>query len=329
MEQDKLVSIVIPCHNEEETVEECINSFLRQTYPNIEIIVVDDCSTDRTPEILRKYEERVKVIRNITNRGEGFSRNAGIKAARGEIIIETECDGKYPPDYVEKMIAPLADKSVGGAITIRRITWSDRNGVVARYWTTRFLAAHKLTLEGKRPIIGAWAFRREVLDEIGLYDEALPCGTDVDLVNRIKQRGYRIAFVPDTYFYHKDPDTLRKLVRRIWWGSIKCRRFREKWGLEPKGVKKLLFISRNVIALLLPVYFALALVHNVLWLLVFLGVFSAESVFPIAYDKELRLTFRLALEQRDFRLAAAMPFICWVEIRTRALGIFYAMLKGE
>ena len=72
-----------------------------------------------------------------------------------------------------------------------------------------------------------------------------------------------------------------------------------------------------------------AIYHNIIWLLIFFGVFFAESMFPIIYDRELRLTFKLALKDRDYKLALAMPFICWVEIRTRALGIFYAMLKGE
>jgi len=329
--QRPLVSIVIPCHNEEDTVEVCVESFLRQSYPNIEIIVVDDHSTDGTCTVLQKYRNmgNVKIIRNDSNYGEGYSRNVGIKVARGEIVIEAECDGKYPPDYVEKMIAPLLeDKNTGGAIPGKRIVWSDKDNVLVRYWNKRFLAAYILTLKGKRPVIGAWAFRRGVLEEVGLYDETLPCGTDVDLVNRIKGRGYKIAFVADTYFYHRDPDTFKKFIRRIWWGSIKCKRFRERWGLEPKGFRKLFFTGRNISALLLPVYPVLALIHNILWLLIFFGVFFAESVFPILYDRELRLTFKLALEDGDYRLALALPFICWVEIRTRALGIFYAMLKG-
>ena len=328
-----LVSVVIPCHNEENSVRECVESFLKQTYPNIEIIVIDDCSTDKTPIILQELKRKgnnIRVFRNGSNKGEGYSRSFGIKVAKGDIIIEAECDGKYPLDYVEKMITPLLnDKNVGGAIPGRRIVWSDKDNVLVRYWNKRFFAAHLLTLEGKRPIIGAWAFRRDVFDEVGLYDETLPCGTDVDLVNRIKRRGYKIAFVPDACFYHRDPDTFKKLIKRIWWGAIKCKKFRERWGLEPKGFKKLFFIGRNISALLLPVYPVLALIHNVLWLLIFFGVFFAESMFPIIYDRELRLTFKLALKDRDYKLALAMPFICWVEIRTRALGIFYAMLKGE
>lgn len=328
-----LVSVIIPCHNEENSVRECVESFLNQTYPNLEIIVVDDCSTDKTPIILQELgrkSDRIRIFRNDSNRGVGYSRSFGIKVANGDIIVEAECDGKYPPDYVEKMVVPLINgKNIGGAIPGRRIVWSDKNNVLVRFWNKRLLAAHVLTLKGERPIIGAWAFTREVLSEVGLYDETLHCGEDVDLVNRIKKKGYKIAFVPDAYFYHRDPDTLRKLIKRIWWGAVKCKKFRERWGLEPKGLKKLFFIARNVSALLLPVYPILTLIHSIFWLLIFFGVLFAESIFPILYDRELRLTFKLALKDRDYKLVLAMPFICWVEIRTRALGMFYAMLRGD
>jgi len=331
MMQKPLVSIVIPCHNEEETVVECVESFLKQDYPHIEVIIVDDYSTDNTYKIIERYKNinNIKIIRNDSNRGEGFSRNIGIKMAKGDIVVEAECDGKYPPDYVRKVTAPLIeDSNIGGTIPGKRIVWSDRNNIIVRYWNKRFSAAHILTLEGKRPVIGAWAFRKAVLEEIGLYDETLPCGTDVDLVKRIKNKGYKIMFVADAYFYHRDPDTLRKFIRRIWWGSVKCKKFRERWGLEPSGIRKSIFVGRNIAALLLPLYIILAAVHNFIWVVPFFCIFLAESVAPIIYDNELRLTFKLAVKDRDYKLAIAMPFICWIEIRTRALGILYAMLRG-
>ena len=347
-EKEALISVVIPAYNEEETIEECIKSFLNQTYKNLEIIVVDDGSTDNTYHIATCYP--VKVIRLNKNYGPSHARNVGIKEARGDIIVFAEADAKYSPNYIETIIKPLTRKDIGGSIQYQRHPWSDEENILVRYWNTRFDAIRIITINGKRPVIGAWAFRKEIFEKIGLYDETLRCGEDVDLVNRLKRAGYKIAgityaesesvlFRAESYeiigipvkcwMLHKEPDTFKKLIKRIWWGAIKCKKFRERWGLEPKGFKKLFFIGRNISALLLPIYPVLALIHNVLWLLIFFGVFFAESMFPIIYDRELRLTFKLALKDRDYKLALAMPFICWVEIRTRALGIFYAMLKGE
>ena len=346
-----LVSIVIPMYNNEETIAECIESLLNQTYRNLEIIVVDDGSTDDSYQIVKKYP--IKVFRLETNYGPSRARNFGIKIANGDIIIFVEADAKYSSNYVEIIIKPLNNTEIGGSIAGGRIVWSDKNNVLVRYWNTRFgEAIIAVTIEGLRPVIGAWAFRKEIFDKVGLYDETLKCGEDVDFVNRIKKAGYKIAAItysntsservlietesykviaiPEKcYMFHKDPDTFIKLIKRTWWGAVNCKKFRERWGLEPKGFRKLFFIGRNILALLLPIYPLLALTYSILWLLIFFGVFFAESVFPIIYDRELRLTFKLALENKDYKLALAMPVICWIEIRTRALGIFYAMLRGN
>ena len=347
-DKQPLVSVIIPAHNEEENISECIESLLCQTYQNIEIIVVDDCSSDNTYSVATRYP--IKIIRLNRNKGPAYARNIGIKNAKGKFIVFAEADAKYSSNYVENIIKPLDNPKIGGAIAGQRLVWSNKNNIIVRYWNYRFKAIGILTKKGLRSIIGAWAFRKNVLNKVGLYDESLRCGEDVDLVSRLKKAGYKIAAIlnhdksstiinSDTdvvfgspihiYMYHKDPDTLKNFVKRIWWGAVKCKKFRERWELEPKGFRKLFFIARNISALLLPIYPVLALFHNLIWLLVFFGVFFAESIFPIIYDRELRLTFRLALEDKDYKLALAMPVICWVEIRMRALGMFYAMLRGD
>jgi len=345
-----LVSVIIPAYNEEKTINECIESFLNQSYGNIEIIVVDDGSTDKTYHKASCYH--IKIVKLDRNYGQSHARNVGLKEARGDIIVFAEADAKYSSNYIEVIIEPLIrSEKIGGSIACQRVAWSDKNNVLVRYWNTRFDEPVRMaTIEGLRPVISAWAFRREIFEEVGLYDEMLRCGEDVDLVNRIKKAGYKIAAItysntsservlietesykviaiPEKcYMFHKEPDTFIKLIKRTWWGAVNCKKFRERWGLEPKGFRKLFFIGRNILALLLPIYPLLALTYSILWLLIFFGVFFAESVFPIIYDRELRLTFKLALENKDYKLALAMPVICWIEIRTRALGIFYAMLR--
>lgn len=204
-----------------------------------------------------------------------------------------------------------------------------KEGLVNEYFEKRIRSAYPLAKRGEKQVMGAWAFRRGVLEDVGLFDESLRVGEDRDLVERLKRKGYKLAVVFDNEWYHKEPKTLREFAKFHFWRSVEGRKFRERWGLEHRGFKKLLFIGRNISALLLPVYPVLALTHSIFWLLIFFGVFFAESVFPIIYDKELRLTFKLALEDKDYKLALAMPVICWVEIRARALGMFYAMLRGE
>ncbi len=261
------------------------------------------------------------------NKGAAFARNFGFKHANGDIIVFCEADAYYPPEYIEKLVKPLL-KGAGASISCpRRVI--NKKGLIHEYIERRLHVACELTKVGKRPIMGAWAFRREVLDDVGLYDETLRVGEDRDLVERLKRKGYKITIVFDNEWYHKEPDNLKNFIKFHFWRSVKGKKFRERWGLEPKGFKKLFFIVRNISALLLPIYPVLAVFYNLVWLIIFFGVFFAESMFPIIYDEELRLTFKLALKDRDYKLALAVPFICWAEIRARALGIFYAMLKGE
>ncbi len=82
-----LISIIVPLYNAEKYIETCINSILTQTFQNFEVIVVDDCSTDRSLEIVRNYQDpRIKIIHQFTNSGESSSRNLGLANARGKYV---------------------------------------------------------------------------------------------------------------------------------------------------------------------------------------------------------------------------------------------------
>jgi glycosyltransferase involved in cell wall biosynthesis len=344
--EKKLVSVIIPAHNEEKNIGKCIKSFLNQSYQNIEVIVVDDGSTDNTYKIAKNYP--IKLIRLEKNKGVSCARNIGLKNSRGEIVVFAEGDGNYSIKYIEIIIKPLNNKKIGGSIAGQRIALSEKDNIFVKYWNHRFEVHREVTAKGLRPVMGAWAFRKEIFDEVGTYDRTLSCGEDVDLVNRIKMAGYKVAAITHAeidkehilletdsyiliaipekcYVYHKEPDTLIGLIKRTWWGSTKCKEFRHRWSLEPSGLKKILFVARNIAVLGLPLYFALSLFDSVLWIIPFIGILFAESVLPIIYIEEFKLTTKLALKNKQYKLALAMPFICWIEIRTRAFGNFYTM----
>ena len=100
---EKLISVVLPVYNVERYIIKCMNSVLSQTYKNIEIILVDDGSQDRCPEICERYakkDKRVKVIHK-ENGGLSDARNAGIKVANGEYITFIDSDDYVDNDYVE------------------------------------------------------------------------------------------------------------------------------------------------------------------------------------------------------------------------------------
>ena len=96
---DKLISVIIPIYNSEKYIKKCIESIINQTYKNIEVILINDGSTDNSEEICNQYaseDGRIKVI-NTTNKGVSASRNIGLKNATGDYISFIDCD-----DYVDK-----------------------------------------------------------------------------------------------------------------------------------------------------------------------------------------------------------------------------------
>jgi glycosyltransferase involved in cell wall biosynthesis len=99
-----LVSIIIPTYNVEQYVEECIESVLAQSYSNIEIIIIDDYSTDVTPKLINAYSDRAIVLFNESNRGQGFSRNKGMDLAKGKYILFVDSDDWIEEKTVEELV---------------------------------------------------------------------------------------------------------------------------------------------------------------------------------------------------------------------------------
>src|ERR1700722_9877011 len=98
-----LVSIIIPCYNAERWVQEAVESCLNQSYPNIEIIVVDDGSTDRSLEILRRYGPRIK-LKSGPNRGGNVARNQGFALSSGRYIQYLDADDYLEPDKIARQV---------------------------------------------------------------------------------------------------------------------------------------------------------------------------------------------------------------------------------
>ena len=101
------VSIIVPIYNVEQYLEECINSILNQTYNNIEVLLVDDCATDKSGDIAKQFEEkdsRCKYIKREKNGGLSAARNTGIKNATGDFLCFIDSDDWISDDYVQSML---------------------------------------------------------------------------------------------------------------------------------------------------------------------------------------------------------------------------------
>ena len=130
MNNKPLISILVPCYNVEAYLRQCMDSIIRQTYTNLEIICLDDGSTDRTPEILKEYEKKDSRTRVISkpNSGYGATMNIGLKAASGKYIGIVESD-----DYIEpKMYEILCDAAEKDNLDIVRCRFIERNVIKSK-----------------------------------------------------------------------------------------------------------------------------------------------------------------------------------------------------
>ena len=104
---ENMISVIIPVYNVEDYLHVCLNSVLKQTYQNFEIICIDDASTDSSTEILEYFtqkDSRIKILKNDSNKGPGYSRNKGLEVAQGKYISFLDADDWFSPDAFEILI---------------------------------------------------------------------------------------------------------------------------------------------------------------------------------------------------------------------------------
>ena len=219
-----LVSVVVPAYEESVVIENCVRSVLRSEHPALEIVCVDDGSSDDTfarMERLAAEHPRVRALRQ-DNAGKGAALNTGIAAARGDILVLVDADGLFRPDTVTRLLRGFRDERVGAVCGNDRPVNLDR--VLTRLLSLishvgTGLMRRALDVLGCLPIVSGniGAFRRDVLDRVGpLHTDTL--GEDLELTWRVARAGYRVTFAPDALVYAESPSTLRGLWRqRVRW----------------------------------------------------------------------------------------------------------------
>lgn len=193
-----LVSIVLPTYNGEKHLREAIDSCLRQTYRNIELVVVDDCSTDSAPEIVKSYTDpRVRYIRHEVNRRLPEALNTGFRATKGDYLTWTSDDNYYAPDAIEKMLGFCRKHgcSFVYADMIDIFDDSDRSE----------LRKHPETFQPReRCGIGAcFLFTREVYETVGDHDPETELVEDFDYWMRVSKH-FELRHMPDAPYYYRN-----------------------------------------------------------------------------------------------------------------------------
>ncbi len=244
--QGSKVSIILLTFNNLRYSKSCIYSILDfSNYSNLELVIIDNGSSDETPEFLKNLDKdygNVRVILNKNNRGFAGACNQGIKKATGEYFIFLNNDTIVTPNWIERLVQPLKDKKIGLVGPITNFMWNHQEiDIFYRSLDTMLKKSSQVTGQnkGKTRVARDVAFfcvaaRSDVIKEVGDLDERFGMGMfeDDDYCLRVQKAGYKIVVVEDVFVHHFGQISLFSLGRGKYNELLEENRekFEKKWG---------------------------------------------------------------------------------------------------
>jgi cellulose synthase/poly-beta-1,6-N-acetylglucosamine synthase-like glycosyltransferase/peptidoglycan/xylan/chitin deacetylase (PgdA/CDA1 family) len=216
------VSVIVPAYNEEVTIARTVTSLVESAYQELEVIVVDDGSTDGTGAAVERLGlSRVTLLRQ-RNAGKAAALNRGLAAARHDLIVMVDADTVFEPQALSKLVQPFADPSVGGVSGNTKV--GNRDRLLGRWQHIEYVMGFNLDrrvydlLRCMPTVPGAiGAFRREAL----AATRGVPGATlaeDTDLTIAVGRAGWHVAYAPEARAWTEVPSTLGALWRqRLRW----------------------------------------------------------------------------------------------------------------
>ncbi len=226
-----LISVLIPCFNESKVIAASIERILNSNWPRLEVLVLDDGSTDATAAVVREAygaEPRVTLL-SFPNGGKARALNRGLVHAKGDVIVALDADTLFPPDTLPRLVRWFADSGVG-AVAGNAIV-GNRLNLITRWQALEYVTAQNLERRALAALgavtvvpgaVGAW--RRDALTQLGGYP-ADTLAEDQDLTLAFQRAGWRIEFDSSARAYTEAPDTVRGLLnQRFRWsfGTLQC-----------------------------------------------------------------------------------------------------------
>lgn len=302
MNQPKLISVIVPVYNEEKYMDACIASMLEQDYPReaMEWFFVDGMSTDRTLEILHgyrdQYPELIHVLQN-PNKTVPYAMNLGIREAKGIYIIRLDAHAEYARDYFSKCVEVLDETgadNVGGVMETKSRTPIGQT--IAKMLSSKFgVGDAQFRTNGKDGYVDTvpfGAFRREVFEKVGLYDERLTRNQDSELNYRIIHHGGKIFLSNRIKLAYYCRDSVK--------GIVKMALLNGKWNIItsrfcPGSMRLRHFIPCCFVLSLIgmPILTLLWWVFGVLFGMELLAYLALDVLFSARSAKDIKEFFQL------------------------------------
>ena len=215
------VSVIIPCFNQEKYISECLDAVEKQTLQDMEIIIINDGSTDKSLDIIKKYakqDSRIKVI-NQPNKGVVYARNTAIKLAQSPYIFPLDADDIIANNYLELAYGAMTS-GLGDIITSRVELFGHETGEM------KLKAPTKYNLARENCLVNCALFRKDDFLKCGGYDNAFFHGLeDYDLwLNMVFRHNLKIYRIPEILFYYRiksDKESRNKIQAQRYFLNLK------------------------------------------------------------------------------------------------------------
>lgn len=295
-------SVIIPAHNEEDTIERAIQGVLSQTYKNFEIVISNDGSTDKTKKIVEnliKKENRIKLLNREKGHSAAFARNRGAETAKGEIFVFLDADCKIEKNFLEE-ISKNYKKADAFSFPCFPISTTYMSKILQGLFKPRHFEDGIYDKNSKNPPM-FFCISKEAFKKIGGYDEEIFYFEDAAFAKRFYEKGFKSLSINTSAQYFELPLTFNEFLRQCKWIGKGINTIKDK--KERKKVKIIWFLKTIII--LLPFLF-LSKIHIFINLFLFillvtyLGVLWRNKrpilsikVLPFFYIKNLVVTFNI------------------------------------
>jgi len=227
------VSVLIPCHNEEGVIEETLQNVISMDYEPFEVIVIDDRSTDSTPEKIKAFAQKNEKVKYLIRQegafpGKSAVLNDAFALAKGEAVLVFDADARVEPDFLKKLVKPLEDPDVG-AVQARKVIMNKDVNTFTRCQYNEYAVDTYLQI-GRDAVKGAVELRGngEIIKRVALEDingwNNYTITDDLDMSTRLHIKGWDVRFCPDAQVYEEGVINYTGLLkqRRRWVeGSIR------------------------------------------------------------------------------------------------------------
>lgn len=303
-----MLSVICPIYNEEKYIAQFLDSLLTQDYPNedLEILLVDGMSKDRTREIVAEYIAKYPFIRLIENPDKivPYAMNRGIDAAKGDIIMRLDAHASYQPDYFSVLVNGLkrlhAD-NVGTVCKTDVLNKTPKTLAIREVLGNKFGVGNSTFRTGidheqevETVPFGCWT--KEVFEKYGKYDVRLVRNQDIELNKRIIRGGGKIYILPDTYCTYLARETWKALAKNNYgngkWNILTVYYTKMFSSLSLRHFIPLLYLLSLIVPLLLAfIWWPFALV-SLASLLTYTGLLAAVSL-KLSIQKNLNFFYLL------------------------------------